>query len=54
VRFSSALERDKFIGLVFQLGSYSMTIIKHDEAENARSLDLERIAWVMMLGFPKD
>lgn len=31
-----------------------MTVIKHDEAKNAGSFDLDREAWVMMLGFPKD
>jgi hypothetical protein len=31
-----------------------MIILKHDEAENARSFDLDREAWVLMLGFPKD
>jgi hypothetical protein len=31
-----------------------MIVIKHDEAKNARSLDLDREAWIMMLGFPED
>lgn len=29
-------------------------MIKHDEADNARSFELDREAWVMMLGFPED
>jgi hypothetical protein len=31
-----------------------MRVIKHDEAENARSFDLDREAWVMLVGFPMD
>jgi hypothetical protein len=36
------------------LGNYAMRVIKHDEAENARSFDLDREAWVMLVGFPED
>lgn len=31
-----------------------MSVIKHDEAENARSFDLDREAWVLHVGFPED
>lgn len=31
-----------------------MTVIKHDEADNARSFDLDREAWVMLVAFPED
>jgi len=31
-----------------------MTVLKHDEAENARSFDLDREAWVMLIGFSED
>lgn len=31
-----------------------MSVIKHDEAENARSFDLDHEAWVLLVGFPKD
>lgn len=54
VRFGSALERERFLGPVFSFGPYAMTVIKHDEAENARTFDLDREAWVMLVGFPED
>lgn len=54
VCFNSALEREKFLGPVFSFGSYSMKVIKHDEGENARSYDLDREAWVMLVSFPED
>jgi hypothetical protein len=31
-----------------------MSVIKHDEGENACSFDLDREAWVVLVGFPKD
>ena len=31
-----------------------MTVLKHDEAENARSFDLDREAWVMLISFSED
>ena len=31
-----------------------MIVIKHDEAENARAFDLDREAWVMLVGFLED
>ena len=31
-----------------------MTLVKHDEADNVRSFDLDREAWVMLVGFPED
>lgn len=31
-----------------------MTLVKHDEAGNARSFDLDREVWVMLVGFPED
>lgn len=31
-----------------------MTVIKHDEAENVRSFDLDREAWVLLVSFPED
>ncbi|XP_066372399.1 uncharacterized protein [Miscanthus floridulus] len=54
VRFGSPLEREHFLGPVFAFGSYQMTVIKHDEAENARVFYLDREAWVMLVGFPED
>jgi hypothetical protein len=50
----SVLDRECFLGLVFHFGQYSMTVVKHDESDNARSFDLNREAWVMLVGFPKD
>lgn len=54
VRFNSALEKEKFLGPVFSLGAYSMYFVKHDEAQNARTFDLDREVWVMLVGFPED
>lgn len=54
VRFNSALERERFLGPVFHFGSYAMSVIKHEKGENARSFDLDREAWVLLVGFPKD
>ncbi|KAF8666477.1 hypothetical protein HU200_053588 [Digitaria exilis] len=55
VRFSSPLEREQFLDKVFQFGPhYSLRFIKHDEAENARAHDLDREAWVMIMGFHLD
>jgi hypothetical protein len=31
-----------------------MTVFKLDEADNARTFDLDREAWVMLVGFPED
>jgi hypothetical protein len=31
-----------------------MSVIKHDEAANARSFDLDHEAWVLLVAFPKD
>lgn len=31
-----------------------MIVLKHDEVNNARSFELDREAWVMLLGFPED
>jgi hypothetical protein len=31
-----------------------MSVLRHDEGENARSYDLDREAWVMLVGFPED
>jgi hypothetical protein len=29
-------------------------VIKHDEVKNARSFNLDREAWVLLVGFPED
>jgi len=54
VQFRSALERERFLGPVFRFGNYSMSLIKHDEVDNARSFDLDREAWVLLVGFTED
>ena len=41
IRFNSPLEREKFLGPVFSFGTYCMTVIKHDEGDNARTFDLD-------------
>lgn len=40
----STLDRERFLGPVFYFGTYSMSVVKHDEAENARSFDLDHEA----------
>jgi hypothetical protein len=54
VRINSSLDRERFLGLVFCFGQYAMSVIKHDEEENVRSFDLDREAWVMLVGFPEE
>ncbi|CAO2187980.1 unnamed protein product [Urochloa humidicola] len=55
VRFLSPLERERFLGKVYQFGPhYQLHFIKHDEAVNATLQDLDREAWVMLMGFPLD
>ncbi|CAN6329297.1 unnamed protein product [Urochloa humidicola] len=55
VQFMSPLERERFLGKVFQFGPhYQLHFIKHDEAVNATFQDLDREAWVMLMGFPLD
>lgn len=41
VRFGSPLDRERFLGPVFTFGSNAMTVLKNDEAENARSFYLD-------------
>ena len=31
-----------------------MTVVKHDESDNALTFDLDREAWIMLVGFPED
>jgi hypothetical protein len=54
VCFGSPLEREKLLGPIFHFGNYRMTVVMHDEGINASSFELDREAWVMLLGFPKD
>ena len=42
------------MGPVLLFGNYSMSVVKHDQVENVRSFDLDREAWVMLVGFPED
>ena len=30
-----------------------MTVVKHDESDNALTFDLDREAWIMLVGFQK-
>lgn len=44
-----------FLGPIFAFGNYwRLLFVKHDEAENARSFELDREVWVMLLGYPED
>jgi len=54
VHFGSPLVRERFLGPTFTFGCYQLHFVKHDEAENARSFELDREAWVTLLGCPKD
>jgi len=31
-----------------------MIVVKHDECDNACTFDLDREAWIMLVGFPED
>jgi hypothetical protein len=44
VRFLSPLDRERFLGPIFQFGNYAMSLVKHDSTENARSFQLDREA----------
>ena len=35
VRFLSPLDRERFMGPIFQFGNYAMSLVKHDAAKNA-------------------
>ena len=50
----SPLERERFLGPEFSLGNYTMTVVKHDESDNAHTFDLDHEAWIMLVGFPED
>ena len=54
VRFGSPLDRERFLGPSFTFGCYQLYFVKHDEAKNARSFELDREAWVLLLGFLED
>uniref|UniRef100_K3ZZU5 Uncharacterized protein n=1 Tax=Setaria italica TaxID=4555 RepID=K3ZZU5_SETIT len=55
VRFNRPLERESFMDKIFQLTpEYQLHFIKHDEVMNARLHDLDREAWVMLMGYPLD
>ena len=54
VGFSNPFQRDRFLGQVFQFGNNHMYFVKHDEGINARSLDLDREALIMLVPYPED
>ncbi|CAO2148273.1 unnamed protein product [Urochloa humidicola] len=55
VRFGSPLECLKFLkGPPLQFGQYQLCFIKHDEGANARTIDMDREAWLMLLCYPND
>lgn len=54
VRFFSALDRERFLGLEFVFGNYTMSVLKHDEGENTHSFDLDHEAWILLLAYPED
>jgi hypothetical protein len=39
---------------MFRFGDYQLSVVKHDAANNARSFDLDREAWVLLVAFPED
>jgi hypothetical protein len=55
VRFSSSLERESFLGGIYQITpEYQLHFVKHDEGINARYHNAHREAWVMLLNYPLD
>jgi len=54
VRFNCALDRERFLGPIFHFGNYAMSVIKHDEGENACFFDLDHEAWVLLVRFLED
>jgi hypothetical protein len=54
VRFLSPLDRERFLGPVFQFGNYAMSLVKNDAAENAISFQLDREAWVLLVAYLED
>lgn len=55
VRSMCSLERERFPVRHLQLTpDYQLHFIKHDEFENSRMHDLDREAWVMLMGYPLD
>ncbi|CAN6328612.1 unnamed protein product [Urochloa humidicola] len=54
VRFSCPLERTRFLRQPLQFGQYQLRFVKHDEGCNARLMDMDREAWLMLLAYPAD
>ncbi|CAO2188695.1 unnamed protein product [Urochloa humidicola] len=55
VRFGCPLERQRFLnGPPLQFGQYQLRFIKHDEGCNARAIDMDQEAWLMLLYYPND
>jgi hypothetical protein len=55
VRFSSALERERFLDGIYKLTlEYQMHFVKHYEGVNMRYHDTNREASVMLLNYPLD
>lgn len=53
VRFTSPLDRERFLGPISPFGRYSLSMYKHDGLLNARSFDLNRQVLVMLVAFPE-
>ncbi|CAN6328749.1 unnamed protein product [Urochloa humidicola] len=55
VTFDSSLEREGFIRAnPHSLGPYTVRFIRHDEGPNAKDVDLDRVVWLMLVGYPLD
>jgi hypothetical protein len=55
VRFSSHLEMDRFIlGQPRQFGQYQLFLSRHDEGANFRSLEMDRVVWLILVCYPTD
>lgn len=54
-RFNCPLERACFLNApLLHFGQYSIIFIKLDQASNARAIDMDREAWIMLLVYPND
>ncbi|CAO2176187.1 unnamed protein product [Urochloa humidicola] len=55
VRFDSPMQREAFVHAdPKQFLGYQLSFIRHDEGPNFKDLDLDSVAWLLLLCFPPD
>ncbi|GJN05627.1 hypothetical protein PR202_ga23274 [Eleusine coracana subsp. coracana] len=55
VRFESVYDRDHLVNLSsHQFSDVQITLLRHDQGRNFRTLNFNRECWLMLLGFPLD